>query len=180
MAKKGGQHRFAARKREQDRKARAEKKRQRKAERQAAKTEGGADGTDPELEGIVPGPQPKAVIDAAEVQAAVERAMNPGAIAAEARPMSPAKAAASRLFVGNLDRDTSAKGLREHFAGSGHEVVEADVVTDRMSGQSRGFAFVDMESPEAARQAVDALDGVNLDGRPLRVRLASDRPPARH
>jgi len=176
MAKKGGQHRFAARKREQDKKARAEKKRQRKAERQAAKEEGGVDS---DLAGIVPGPQPKPDIDEAEVQAAVERAMNPGAVAAEARPMSPAKAAASRLFVGNLDRDTSAKGLRAHFADSGHEVIEADVITDRMSGESRGFAFVDMESPEAARQAVDALDGVLLDGRPLRVRLANDRTPAR-
>jgi hypothetical protein len=176
MAKRGGQQRFAARKREQARKTRAEEKRQRKAERHANKAEGGVD---PELEGIVPGPQPKAEIDEAEVAAAVARAMNPGA-AAEARPPSPARAAASRLWVGNLDRGTNAEGLRQHFAGSGHEVVEADVVKDRMSGESRGFAFVDMDSPEAARQAADALDGVSLDGRPLRVRLASERPPARH
>lgn len=171
MAKKGGQHRFAARKREQARKARAEEKRQRRAERNAARTAGGED---PELEGIVPGPQPKDEVDEAEVKAAVERAMHPGAAAA-ARPMSPARAAASRLFVGNLDRAIDAKTLRAHFKGAGHEVVEADVITDRASGESRGFAFVDMQSPEAARAAAGALDGTDLDGRPLRVRLANDR-----
>lgn len=172
MARKG-QQAFAARKREQDRKARAAAKRARKAEKARTKQ---SSGTDADLEGIVPGPQPKEKIDEAEVQRAVARAMRPGEIGADRRPVSPAKAAACRLFVGGLDRDTEDRGLRIHFETAGFDVVEASVVTDRMTGQSRGFAFVELTSPEAAHQAADALDGVALDGRALRIRLASDRP----
>lgn len=175
MAKRGGHHRFAARKREQDRKARAEQKRQRKQERAEAKSDGGVD---PDIENIVPGPQPKEEVDEAEVQRAVERAMRPGKVAAENRPLSPAKAAACRLFVGNLDRFTDDHLLRQHFKVSGYDAVDTSVVYDR-NGDSRGFAFVDMPSPDAARAAAQALDGVSLDGRPLRIRPASDSPPGR-
>ena len=80
----------------------------------------------------------------------------------------------SRLFVGNLSFNTSEEAIRDAFAEFG-EIVEAKLVTDRDTGRSRGFAFVEMASPDAANKAIQEMNGALLDGRPLRVNLAEAR-----
>ncbi len=64
--------------------------------------------------------------------------------------------------------------LSEVFAQHG-EVTGVDVIMDRDSGRPRGFAFVEMEDPDAATAAIEALDGSDLDGRNLRVSPAQER-----
>lgn len=81
----------------------------------------------------------------------------------------------TRLYVGNLSFDTGENALREAFAADGRSVVEVKVVTDRDSGQPRGFAFVEMGSPADAEAAIAALDGQSLDGRTLKVNVAQER-----
>lgn len=79
-----------------------------------------------------------------------------------------------KLYVGGIAFSTTSEGLRAFFAQSG-TVVSASVVTDQFSGQSRGFGFVEMATPEEARQAVDQLNDRPLDGRSLKVELAKPR-----
>ena len=80
----------------------------------------------------------------------------------------------TRLFVGNLSFNTTKDQLQEMFAAHGN-VIEADVVMDKFSGRSRGFAFVTMETKEAADAAIKALNGQSLDGRALTVNEARPR-----
>jgi hypothetical protein len=82
----------------------------------------------------------------------------------------------TRLYVGNLSFRTTKDGLREAFAQGGREVVDVHVVTDRETGQSRGFGFVTFATADQAREAISAMNGALLDGRPLRVNEAEDRP----
>src|SRR5262245_66245731 len=82
-----------------------------------------------------------------------------------------------RLFVGGLSFSTSTERLREAFARYGG-VDSAAVMTDRETGRSRGFGFVEMSSPEAADQAIGALNGSSLDGRMIRVDKATPRGSA--
>ena len=77
-----------------------------------------------------------------------------------------------RIYVGNLAWKSTEDGLRELFGQYG-EVVSARIITDRETGRSKGFAFVEMEG---ADEAIAALNGFNLDGRPLRVNEANERP----
>ena len=79
---------------------------------------------------------------------------------------------AHKLFVGGLSFSTSTERLREVFAAAGH-VESAAVVTDRDTGQSRGFGFVEMATPQEAEQAITQFNGKELDGRQLRVEKAS-------
>ena len=82
-----------------------------------------------------------------------------------------------RLFVGGLSFTTSTERLREAFARYGG-VDSAAVMTDRETGRSRGFGFVEMSSTEAAEQAIGALNGSSLDGRMIRVDKATPRGTA--
>jgi RNA recognition motif-containing protein len=82
----------------------------------------------------------------------------------------------TKLHVGNLSFSTTSDALRAAFAADGRQVKEVSIVADRATGQSRGFAFVEMETPEAAQAAIAALDGKELDGRVLRVSEAKARP----
>ncbi|MCF8066605.1 MAG: RNA-binding protein [Desulfarculaceae bacterium] len=82
---------------------------------------------------------------------------------------------AKKIFVGNLPFATTSEDLKELFAAYG-EVISANVVADRATGRSRGFGFVEMESAEADA-AISALNGSEMDGRPLRVDQANERPP---
>lgn len=84
----------------------------------------------------------------------------------------------SRLFVGNLSFNTTEEAVRDAFAEFG-EIVEAKLVTDRDTGRSRGFAFVEMTSADAAQKAIQEMNGALLDGRPLRVNLAEARRDTR-
>jgi len=80
----------------------------------------------------------------------------------------------SKLYVGNLSFDTSSAELEQLFTEHG-PVTEASVVTDRETGRSRGFGFVQMESDEAAQAAIDAMDGQEFGGRTLTVNIAKPR-----
>ena len=78
---------------------------------------------------------------------------------------------AVKLFVGGLSFSTSNERLREVFAAVG-AVESASVVTDRDTGRSRGFGFVEMATPEEAEQAISRLNGSTLDGRTIQVEKA--------
>ena len=82
------------------------------------------------------------------------------------------EAMTQKLFIGGLSFSTSAERLRE-FLARVEGVESATVVTDRTTGQSRGFGFVEMASVEAAKTAMQALNGQELDGRQLRIELAN-------
>src|SRR5499426_3970190 len=82
--------------------------------------------------------------------------------------------AALRLFVGGLAFTTSTDGLRAAFARFG-TVQSAAVMTDRETGRSRGFGFVEMATEEEAEKAISGLNGSSLDGRMIRVDRATPR-----
>ena len=79
-----------------------------------------------------------------------------------------------KLFVENLSYDTTEASLRAFFESSGHNVDSVTVVLDRDTGRSRGFGFVEIDD-DAGRAALDALNGQELDGRPLRIDEARER-----
>jgi cold-inducible RNA-binding protein len=79
-----------------------------------------------------------------------------------------------RLFVGNLSFDTSDADLRQLFSTVG-TCVSATILSDRATGRSRGFGFVEMSSDEEARQAIARLDGSDLQGRRIGVSEARER-----
>jgi len=81
---------------------------------------------------------------------------------------------ATNLYVGNLSYDTTEDTLRTLFAEFG-EVESARVITDRYSGRSKGFGFVEMSADDAAQKAIDALNGKSVDGREIRVDKAKPR-----
>jgi RNA recognition motif-containing protein len=80
----------------------------------------------------------------------------------------------NRLYVGNLSFQTNAETIRAAFQAMG-EVTDVHAVTDRETGQSRGFAFVTMGSAQEAAKAIAEMNGVMIDGRTLRVNEAEDR-----
>ena len=80
----------------------------------------------------------------------------------------------TNIYVGNLSFNTSSSELERLFAEHG-EVERAQVITDRDTGRSRGFGFVEMASQDAARAAIEAIDGQNVDGRNLKVNIAKER-----
>jgi cold-inducible RNA-binding protein len=80
---------------------------------------------------------------------------------------------AKKLYVGNLSYSTTEGNLSELFGALG-EVVSVNLITDRMSGRSKGFAFVEMAEYDAAQEAINQLNGKELDGRAIKV--AEARP----
>ncbi|MBK8256940.1 MAG: RNA-binding protein [Polyangiaceae bacterium] len=80
----------------------------------------------------------------------------------------------NRLYVGNLSFQTNAETIRSAFQAVG-EVTDVHAVTDRETGQSRGFAFVTMGSPAEAAKAIAEMNGALLEGRSLRVNEAEER-----
>ncbi len=83
----------------------------------------------------------------------------------------------SRLYVGNLSFDTMEDDLIAAFEQDGRQVASARIMTDRDTGRSRGFAFVEMSNEADAQSAIQAMDGTNLDGRDLKVNEAQERQP---
>jgi RNA recognition motif-containing protein len=81
----------------------------------------------------------------------------------------------SRLYVGNLSFHSTSESVREAFTQHG-TVTDVHLVTDRQTGQSRGFAFVTMGDDAQASKAIAAMNGAMLDGRALRVNEAEPRP----
>lgn len=80
----------------------------------------------------------------------------------------------TNLFVGNLSFQTSTSQLEGLFADFG-EVTSAQVITDRDTGRSRGFGFVEMKTTDQANSAISGLDGREFDGRQLKVNVAKPR-----
>lgn len=80
-----------------------------------------------------------------------------------------------RLYVGNLPYTTDEHQLRQMFEDSGKTVADVHVVTDRETGRSRGFGFVELESEDEAQQAISELNGREIDGRALTVNVARER-----
>jgi len=80
----------------------------------------------------------------------------------------------TKLFIGGLSSDTTTKEIQTAFAPFG-EIVDAIVIADRSTGQSRGFGFVTYQSSAAADAAIKQMNGAELDGRTLKVNRAEAR-----
>lgn len=80
----------------------------------------------------------------------------------------------NKLYVGNLSFDTTSQDLETMFADSG-TVTSTNIIEDRETGRSRGFAFVEMSSDAEAQAAIASLDGKEVDGRSLKVNEAKPR-----
>ena len=80
----------------------------------------------------------------------------------------------SNIYVGNLTFNTTSDDLERLFAAYG-QVERAQVISDRDTGRSRGFGFVEMASDDEAKKAIEELNGTNVDGRDLTVNVAKER-----
>ncbi|MCA9037183.1 MAG: RNA-binding protein [Planctomycetaceae bacterium] len=78
------------------------------------------------------------------------------------------------IYVGNLSYETTSNDLQDAFAEFG-DVSKANVISDRETGRSKGFAFVEMPSDSDAKKAIDALNDRDLHGRALKVNIAKPR-----
>ena len=81
---------------------------------------------------------------------------------------------AKKLYVGNLNYATTEADISELFGTVG-EVLSVNLITDRMTGRSKGFAFVEMAEASAAQEAIDQMNGRDVDGRPIKVAEARPR-----
>lgn len=86
---------------------------------------------------------------------------------------------AAKMFVGNLSWGTTNESLNQAFQQFG-SVLSAEVVSDHATGRSKGFGFVQMSTPEEANAAVEAMNGKDLDGRPLTVNIARQKSADDH
>ena len=80
-----------------------------------------------------------------------------------------------KIYVGNLTYNTDESMLQTLFENYGN-VASVNVITDRNSGRSKGFAFVEMGTDEEAQAAISGTNGTDLDGRPIKVSEAMDKP----
>jgi RNA recognition motif-containing protein len=80
----------------------------------------------------------------------------------------------NNLYVGNLSYQTTEDTLRTLFSDYG-QIESVNLITDRYSGQSKGFAFVEMSTEQAAQQAMSSLNGKQLDEREIKVEQAKPR-----
>src|SRR5262245_18813200 len=83
----------------------------------------------------------------------------------------------TRLYVGNIPYGTSDAELRNLFGQNGRAVTEVKIVTDRETGQSRGFAFVEMANKDDALAVINELNGTSMGGRSIVVNEARERTP---
>jgi len=81
---------------------------------------------------------------------------------------------AKKMYVGNVSYSTTDESLKTLFEGYG-EVLSVDIIKDKISGRSKGFAFVKMNQDEDADNAMKSLNGYELDGRKLKVNEARER-----
>lgn len=85
----------------------------------------------------------------------------------------------TKIYVGNISFSTQEDDLKDLFGAKG-EVLSVKIITDRDSGRSKGFGFVEMSSDDAAQSAISELNGQEFQGRSLKVNEAMDRPPRRN
>ena len=81
----------------------------------------------------------------------------------------------NKVYVGNMSFDTQEDDLRDLFAAYG-EVESVNIISDRYTGKSRGFGFVEMANAEQAGSAIAGLNNTEVNGRLLRVNLAQEKP----
>lgn len=81
-----------------------------------------------------------------------------------------------KIYVGNLSYNTYEDQLRNHFEAFG-TVTSAKIISDRETGRSKGFGFVEMSTDDEARTAIAGTNGQTLDGRQLKVNEAMDKAP---
>lgn len=81
-----------------------------------------------------------------------------------------------RVYIGNLSFRTTEDTLKNAFAQYG-SVLSCDIIKDKISQQSKGFGFVEMENEADAKTAISALNGKDLEGRRLRVNFAEEKAP---
>ena len=79
---------------------------------------------------------------------------------------------ATKLYVGNLSHTTTDAGLNEFVTAAGFQVASAVVIRDKMTGQPRGFGFVELTEGQDVQRAIGSLNGQSLEGRPLTVNEA--------
>ena len=79
----------------------------------------------------------------------------------------------NKLYVGNISFQTDEGSLEQTFAAFG-SVKSAKIITDRDTGRSKGFGFIEMETPEEAQECIENLDGKEVGGRALRVNVARE------
>jgi len=82
----------------------------------------------------------------------------------------------SKLFIGNLSWEVTADDLKALFAGAG-TVVDAAVISDKMTGRSRGFGFITMSSDDEAKKAIEMFNQADLKGRKINVNIARPMEP---
>src|SRR2546426_308230 len=85
----------------------------------------------------------------------------------------------NRLYVGNLPFDATEKQIRSFVEAEGRTVMAIKIVTDRDTGRSRGFAFVDLENADQTQKAISELNGKDFGGRALIVNEAQDKGPSK-
>ena len=83
------------------------------------------------------------------------------------------------VYVGNLERSVDEDSVRAAFAAGGRPVRSVVILRTPRNDRSRGFGFVELESPDDATAVIQSMDGVELEGRPLKVSEARERPPTR-
>jgi RNA recognition motif-containing protein len=113
-------------------------------------------------------------IQSAAYNTNVQEVREDGIVFNDRQGSSGASGPPCRLFVGGLSWDTTADDLRKVFEDVG-TVVDASIVLDRDTGDSRGFGFVTMADRRAATKAVRDLSGYELDGRNIRIDIATER-----
>jgi cold-inducible RNA-binding protein len=91
-------------------------------------------------------------------------------------PLEKRCSMSKKIYVGNLPWSTTSADLEQMFAQHG-TVRAAEVISDRETGRSRGFGFVEMETEEGMNVAIQALNGFDMGGRPLTVNEARERTP---
>ncbi|KAF3776823.1 Glycine-rich RNA-binding protein 2 [Nymphaea thermarum] len=109
------------------------------------------------------------------IKQSASRSGVPGGVNQMMSMLNAVRYASTKLFIGGLSYGTDDQSLRDAFSGYGN-VTEARVVTDRDTGRSRGFGFVNFDSGDSASSALSSMDGQELDGRNIRVSYANERP----
>jgi len=84
-----------------------------------------------------------------------------------------------KLYIGNLEYGMTEADLKNFITEKGLSVKEVKIITDKFSGRSKGFGFAEFETEEQATQAIDALNGQEINGRALRVSKAQKMRPRR-
>ncbi len=82
-----------------------------------------------------------------------------------------------KIYVGNLDYGINEEDLKQALQDNGLSTGEVSIISDKYTGRSKGFGFIEFETEEDAQKAIDALNGKDLNGRALRVNKAQKRKP---